>query len=76
VAEGLALLDLVLEPAGLLIPLVGPVLELELVAEKTGSVAAAAYKTFEVWVTQLDDAGTLGWYGMLLMAPRASGGCV
>jgi len=30
--------------------------------------------TDEVWVTQLDEAGTLGWYGMVEMAPKDSGG--
>lgn len=45
----------------LLLLLVGVEGSAGLVAVIAVSLAAAAYDTFEVYVTQLLDAGTLGW---------------
>jgi hypothetical protein len=44
-------------------------------APEAETVAMAAKSWDEVNVAQLEDAGTLGWYGMVEIAPRDSGGC-
>ena len=39
------------------------------------TLASAEYSSALENVWQLDDAGTFGWYGMVVMAPSDSGGC-
>lgn len=40
------------------------------------TLAAAAYRSCDAYVTQLEDAGTRAVYGIVWMAPADSGGCV